>query len=200
MSSYDPNTALQLSFRLVRMQQRFIDRAAADHLHPVIRRFFNRAGGAMRITARRLLKKAGKKKVGDLNGIERRNYETALRLYRSGRRRALRNVKKGIWTQNRSEKPELPERSAASGKPPLLHSTWDNGTSPLKNRLYFALSDSDRNSLVVGPAAIGANRRQVRSGTGISTLRELERRHPFMEPAYLAIQPRFADYLQAAAR
>lgn len=188
-----------LTFRLVRMQQRFVDRAASDHLHPIIRRFFMRAGGAIRLTGRRLLKKAGKKNVGELKGFERRNYETALRLYRSGRRRELRNVKKGIWTQNNRVKPTLPEKTALPGRPPLLHSKWDNGTSPLKNRLWFALSDSDRNSLVVGPAAIGRNRTNSTRG-GISSLTELERRHPFMEPAYLAIQPRFADYLQAAAR
>jgi hypothetical protein len=187
-----------LTFKLVRMQQRFIDRAAADHLHPVIRRFFMRAGGAIRITARRLLKKAGKKNVGELNRTERHNYETALRLFRSGRRKEIRSVKQGRWQQNLATKPTLPHKTASPGKPPLLHSTWDNGTSPLKNRLWFALRDSNKNELVVGPAAIGRNRTNTQRG--ITTLNELERRHPFMEPAFLAIQPRFADYLQQAAR
>lgn len=193
------NDSVKLGFKLVKMQQRFLDRKAADHLHPVIRRFFMRAGGAIRLTARRLLKKAGKKNVGELNRTERHNYETALRLFRSGRRKEIRSVKQGRWQQNLATKPTLPQKTASPGKPPLLHSTWDSGTSPLKHRLWFALKDNDRNTLLIGPAAIGKNRTMVKRG-GISTLRQLEAEHPFMEPAFLAIQPRFADYLQQAAR
>jgi hypothetical protein len=172
-----------LTFKLVRMQQRFLDRAAADHLHPVMKRFFMRAGGAIRITARRMLKKAGKQRVSGMNYVERGYYEAALARHKRGK----------------GPKPELPQKTALPGKPPLLHSTWDSGTSPLKNRIWFSLRDSNKNEMVVGPAAIGRNRSNLRQG-GITTLNELERRHPFMEPAFLAIQPRFADYLQQAAR
>lgn len=175
--------AVKLGFKLLKMQQRFLDRRASDHLHPVIRRFFMRTGGAIRTTARRLLRKAPQRPLADLNRWERDNYETARRLYKSGK----------------GEKPRRPDKVSAPGKPPYLHVTWDNGTSPLKHRLWFALKDNDRNTLLVGPAAIGQNRTRLRRG-GITTLRELEARHPFMEPAYKAIQPRFADFLQAAAR
>lgn len=191
----DAGGAVRLGFKLLKMQERFLDRRAADMLHPVIRRFFMRAGGAIRTTARRLLRKAPKKQLSELRGQERTNYQTALKLYRRGRR-AWRN---GRYVEMTAAKPRRPDRTAEPGKPPYLHVTWDSGTSPLKHRLWFAIKDDDRNQLVIGPAAIGQNRTKVKRG-GISTLRELEARHPFMEPAYTLIQPRFADFLQAAAR
>ena len=192
--------AVKLGFKLLKMHQRFLDRRASDHLHPVIRRFFMRAGGAIRITARRLLKKAPQKSLSEMPSNERTNYETAMKLYKRGRRRELSAIrKKGQWVQNGSGKPRRPDKTASPGRPPYLHVTWDNGTSPLKHRLWFALKDNDRNTLLIGPAAIGQNRTRLKRG-GITTLRELEARHPFMEPAYKAIQPRFADFLQAAAR
>jgi len=178
------NDSVRLAFKLVKMQQRFLDRKAADHLHPVIRRFFMRAGSAIRLTARRLLKVAPQKQISQLSRHEKANYETATKLYKANRT---------------NEKPRRPERVADKGKPPFLHAKWDSGTSPLKHRLWFALKDDDRNTLLIGPAAIGKNRTMVKRG-GISTLRQLEAEHPFMEPAFLAIQPRFADYLQQAAR
>ncbi len=178
------NDGVRLGFKLWKMQQRFLDRKAADHLHPVIRRFFMRAGAAIRLTARRLLKVAPQKQISQLSYHERANWETATKLYKEGRS---------------TEKPRRPDRVADKGKPPFLHAKWDNGTSPLKHRLWFALKDNDRNTLLIGPAAIGRNLKSVTRG-GMSSLSQLEDEHPFMEPAYLAIQPRFADYLQQAAR
>lgn len=190
--------SLRLSFGQMKMQTRFLDREFAKTLNPITRKFYTRAGGAIRTTARRLLKKARRKKPSELIGQERQNYETAKRLYQRGKRKERKLLKSGKWIAGGvPEKPELPDAVAAKGKPPMLHVTWDSGTSPLKHRLWFALTD-DKTSVLVGPAVIGKNRRNVKRG-GKSSLRELERDHPFMEPAYKIIEPRLPDYLRAAA-
>ncbi len=172
---------LRVSFSQLKMQTRFLDRKIADGLSPKVRKFLMRAGGAIRITARRLLRKARKVRPNELGRIDRANYETAQRLFKSGRSQ---------------EKPVLPDKTAEHGKPPMLHVVWDAGTSPLKHRLWFALNDR-ADAVLIGPAAIGRNRTAVKRG-GISTLRELERQHPFMEPAYKTIEPRLPGYLSGA--
>jgi hypothetical protein len=189
---------VRLSFSQIRMQGRFLDRQVADSLNPIVRKFFMRAGGAIRTTARRQLRKAPRAKFSDLGRIEQTNYLTAKMLYQKGRRTQNRNLKKGVWNAGAlPAKPQLPDATSKPGSSPFLHVTWDAGTSPLKHRLWFALTD-DKTSVLIGPAAIGRNRRVVRSG-GITTLRELERRHPFMEPAYKIIEPKLPEYLRTAA-
>lgn len=189
---------LRISFGQLKAQTRFLDREFAKTLNPITLKFFMRAGGAIRTTARRLLKKARRKKPAELVGQERTNYETAKKLYAKGRRTTRRLLKSGRWIADAAPvKPELPDAVADKGKPPMLHVEWDAGTSPLKHRLWFALTD-DKTSLLVGPAAIGKNRSNVKNG-GKSSLRELERDHPFMEPAYKIIEPRLPGYLRAAA-
>lgn len=188
---------VRVSFSQLKMQTRFLDRKIADGLDPKVRKFLMRAGGAIRLTARRLLRKAKKKKLSELNPVEQQNYLTAKKLYSLGRRRQTRFFKKGVWVAgSMPEKPFLPDATAEHGEPPMLHVLWDAGTSPLKHRLWFALND-DRDAVIIGPAAIGRNRTAVKNG-GISTLRELERRHPFMEPAYKTIEPRLPGYLSGA--
>jgi len=189
--------SVRLRFSQLKMQGRFRDRDFAKTLNPITRKFFMRVGGAIRLTARRQLKKAGKKKLSELPRQQKTNYLTAVRLHRAGKRKERRKLKGGVLNAGAvPPKPVLPERTAKPGKPPLLHVEWDSGTSPLKNRLWFALSD-DRTSVLIGPAAIGKNRTTVKRG-GISTLRELERRHPFMAPAYKIIEPKIPSYLAGA--
>ena len=55
----------------VKMQQRFLDREFADAVSPMMRRFFTRAGGAIRKTARQSLRKARRKKTSELSESER---------------------------------------------------------------------------------------------------------------------------------
>lgn len=171
------------SFSQIAMQTRFVDRTSgvAGRLKPSTRRFFMRSGGAIRTTARRMLKKAPQQKLSDLNPIERANYETNLRLFKTGKTRT---------------RPRRPDRVSLAGRPPLLHSTADNGQSPLKYRLWFAVTE-DGTSVLIGPAAIGSNGTVVRR-KGISTLRELERSHPFMAPAYQIIEPKMPGFLKEA--
>jgi hypothetical protein len=174
--------SIRLSFSQLKMQSRFLDRDFAKTLNPITQKFFRRAGGAIRTTARRMLRKAPQKQIGELNRFERANYDTARQLYQDGKT---------------TVKPRRPDRTSLPGKPPMLHVTWDSGTSPLRHRLWFALTE-DKTSVLIGPAAIGKKRTQVRQG-GMSSLRQLERVHPFMEPAYTIIEPRLPDYLKAAA-
>jgi hypothetical protein len=188
---------VRVSFSQLKMQSRFLDRKVADSLNPITRKFFMRAGGAIRVTARRSLRKARKKQLSELNRFERQNYLTAKAIYSRGRRKQNRLLKSGVWVAGSlPEKPVLPDATAEPGDPPRLHVEWDAGTSPLKNRLWFALTP-DLSSVVIGPAAIGGNRTRAQRG-GISTLRELERRNPFMEPAYKIIEPRMPSYLSGA--
>lgn len=188
---------VRVAFSQLKMQSRFLDRKVADALNPITRKFFMRTGGAIRITARRSLRKARKKQLSELNKFERTNYLTAKAIYSRGRRKQNRLLKSGVWLAGSlPEKPVLPESTAKPGDPPKLHVTWDAGTSPLKNRLWFALTP-DLDSVVIGPAAIGKNRTRV-LGKGISSLRELERKNPFMEPAYKIIEPRMPSYLSGA--
>jgi len=193
--------AVRSSFIQFKMQSRFLDREFAKALEPPTLRFLMRAGGAIRVTARRLLKKAPKKRLGELSYIEAENYRTAQRLYRQGKTRNKRQIMRtGTWLDRSQlpQKPVLPERTAQPGKPPYLHATWDQGTSPLKHRLWFALT-SDRESVVIGPAVIGHNIRVVKH-KGIPSVQRLEEHNPFMKPAFAIIEPKLPDYLRAAVR
>lgn len=188
---------VRVAFSQMKMQSRFLDRKVADSLNPITKKFFMRAGGAIRTTARRSLRKAPRKQLAELTRNERQNFLTAKMLYSKGRRKQNRLLKKGVWNAgSMPEKPVLPDATAKPGQPPKLHAVWDAGTSPLKHRLWFALTP-DKTSVVIGPAVIGRNRTRVKGG-GISTLRELERNNPFMEPAYKIIEPRLPNYLSGA--
>lgn len=129
-----------------------------------------RSGGAIRKTARRSLRKAPQVKLSELTERQRQRYEIQLREFRSGRLR---------------DKPRRPEKTAAKGKPPLLHVKPQN---PLKEMLFFFM-DEKGESVVIGPS-------QFRGGN----LQQLEASFPFMKPALVAIEPKFPEYLAAASR
>lgn len=193
--------SVRSSFIQYKMQARFLDRAFASAVDPPKLRFFMRAGAAVRLTARRLLKQAPKKRIADLSRIEAANYATAKKLYQQGRRRNTRSMKtSGRWIDRSAlpQKPVLPDRVAEPGRPPYLHVDWDHGTSPLKHRLWFALTP-DKERVVIGPAVIGRNIRVVKWG-GTPSLARLEQHNPFMVPAFKIIEPKLPDYLQAAVR
>lgn len=149
---------------------RFFDRPVAKRLEAGFRKFLSIAGGATRKTAQRSLRRARQKRLSELTGPQRKRFETELKRYKQGRR---------------PDKPRRPEIIASKGKPPVLHM---QPTSPLKTLLLYSLDDAGR-SVVIGPA-------QFRSGD----LQRLEERHPFMEPALVAVTPRIPDYLARVAR
>lgn len=165
----------------VNMKARFLDRDLAGVLGPTMRKYFTRAGGAIRTTARRSLKKAAQKPLSELTEGQRASYEAWKARFDRGQS-AL--------------KPRRPEKSAKRGQPPLIHPKRGGG-SLLKSRLFFALSE-DRTYVVIGPELIGANKRIKREGRGLSSVEELEQGFPFMEPAFQAILPQLPKYLEMA--
>lgn len=157
------------SGNMVKMQARFfLDesgqiRKAAAHLKPKMFRFLNRSGAAVRLAGRRKLKPAKRitlrearrrtaSNFGFLGGSRQRNimswrldrYEEQLKQYRKGRAAETRSRKSNEFRPNPYQKPELPYETALKGDAPLLHVEWDKGTSPLKNRLYYALKTRER--------------------------------------------------------
>jgi len=155
-----------MKFLSVKMHTtRFFDRPVAQKVEGSLRQFLSMAGGATRKAAQRSLRKARQKRLSELTGPERARFESAMQAFKRGRR---------------PEKPRRPEVTAASGKPPLLHM---KPASPLRTLLLYSLDDTGR-SVVVGPA-------QWKSGD----LERLEKRHPFMEPAMVAVTPWIPDYL-----
>ncbi len=133
-------------------------------------------------------------------------YERDLKQYRKGRAAETRSLKSGNLKLNPYQKPELPYQTALKGDPPLLHVEWDSGTSPLKYRLWYALKtrESAFNSMapdevVIGPAHIKAKKSKQTGGNGMKNVRQLEDEHPFMVPAYKAVEPKFPEYLRQAS-
>lgn len=166
-------TDTRVGFRThAKMKLDFFDRAVVSHLQPVTRRFLNRVGAAIRLTARRSLRPAPQRPLDDLTSKEFAYYQGWVRDYRAGKTPL---------------KPRRPEKTAPEGNPPLLHM---KPKSLLRERLLYAYDyDSGRNSVVVGPE-------RNRS----FSLERLEENNPFMRPALAAMRPRFPQYLQQAAR
>ena len=214
------------SGNMVKMQARFfLDqsgqiRKAAQHLKPKMFRFLNRSGAAVRLAGRRQLKPAKQvtlraaRRIASQGTSRQRSltlwrldrYERQLKQFRKGRAAETRSRKSREFRPNPFEKPQLPYQTALKASPPLLHVEWDSGTSPLKNRLYYALKtrESAANSIapdevIIGPAHIKA-KKSKRAGTGgMKSLRQLEDEHPFMVPAYKAVEPKFPEYLRQAS-
>lgn len=161
-----------------KMQQRFLDRAFAEQLSPMLRRYYTRAGGAIRKTAKNSIRKAAQKPLSQLTESERIAYARAKERYAAGKS---------------TIKPRRPDKTAKFGQIPLAH---PKPKSLLKDRLFFALS-TDGSSVVIGPELIGANKRRRRQGD-LDTVQQLERGWPFMEPAFQNILPRLPAYLQQA--
>jgi len=162
----------------VKMQQRFLDREFADAVSPMMRRFFTRAGGAIRKTARQSLRKARRKKTSEMSKSERI---------------ALARWKDRYAAGKTQLKPVRPQISSRPGQIPLIH---PKPQSLLKERIFFALA-RDRESVVIGPELVGRNRRLKRSGD-FTTLEQLEESRPFMAPAFDLILPHLPAYLQQA--
>lgn len=106
-------------------------RRVLAHTEPVRRRFFNRVGGAVRLTARRSLRKARQKKVNELTAIELTTFRQRQQDYQQGKR---------------TTKPRRPELISEPGMPPKLHQK----PSPLKTALVYAV-DADAQDVVIGP-------------------------------------------------
>jgi hypothetical protein len=170
---------LNVSFREVggsksSLKPRFLDRKIANVLDPKVRRFLMRAGGAVRLTARRSLKLSRITRYEEQSQAQREQFGRAVARWRAG---------------ERTRKPTMPRATSQPGHPPLIHSKL----SPLKQLLYFALSN-DKRSVVVGPEAIGKNRRVARVPNQLTSIQELEQSRPFMEPAFDRIEPKFATF------
>jgi hypothetical protein len=195
-------------------------RKAAQHLKPKMFRFLNRSGAAVRLAGRRQLKPAkqvtlraarriasqGKSKQRNLMLWRLNRYEQQLKQYRKGRAAETRSRKSREFRPNPFEKPQLPYNTALKGAPPLLHVEWDSGTSPLKHRLYYAIKtrESAWNStapdeVVIGPEFMKAKKSKRAGAGGMKSLRQLEDEHPFMVPAYKAVEPKFPEYLRQAS-
>lgn len=146
---------------------RFTDKPINNHLGKVKRKFFNRSGGAIRKTAKRSLRKAPQKKLNELTREERIRFRIEESRFKRGKRKI---------------KPRRPDRTAAAGRPPLLHMK----PSPLKDLIFF-YTDQRGESVLIGPAQFKGH-----------DLKKLEKGHPFMEPALTKIEPRFPEFLASA--
>lgn len=164
---------LQVKFQ-ARMQARFLDREVAKTLRDPTRKFLMRAGGAVRLTARRSLKLAKQTPLEQLSEDRREQHLRHLAAFHAGRRLAP---------------PRLPDQVSQPGQPPLLH----NRQSLLKTRLFFALAN-DKRSVVVGPELVGKNRRAESVPNQLSSIQKLEEVRPFMEPAFDKIEPKFSTF------
>jgi hypothetical protein len=149
---------------------RFVDRPIVGLLQgKTAVRFFKRTGGAIRVTAKRKLRKASQKSLAELT---------------RGERIAFQRWQDDFRSRRTSLKPRRPERTAKPGNPPLLHT---KPKSPLRELIFFFVADDGR-SVVIGPA-------QSRGGN----LQRLEANNPFMAPAFQLIQPKLPQFLAAAA-
>lgn len=162
--------AIQTELAAFKVQlSRFTDRPLMQRLGKVRLKYFNRAGGAIRTTTKRLLKRAPQKPLSELTGAERTHYEIWRAQYARGQTPL---------------KPRRTERTAKAGRPPLLHT---KPKSPLRELVFYFVAEDGR-SVVIGPA-------QFRGGN----LKRLEQRNPFMGPAMAIIEPRLPQFLAGAS-
>lgn len=162
-----------------KMQRRFLDREINKDISEKTKRFFAIAGGSIMTTARRSLRKRRLKSLSDMTERERRAFKQDQVLYR-----------KGLLAR----KPRRPGMSAKKGELPRL-TTMD---SLLRKRLFFAITENKK-AVVVGPELLGKDAKAYRHRrVGLSTVEQLERNNPFMEPAFKKILPRLPGYLKKA--
>ena len=145
-------------------------------------KFFDVVGGSIRKVARRSLKRAAMKKLSELTPEELERFRQRQAWYQLAQQRGYA-----------ARKPRRPDKISQPGKPPLLH----NQMSPLKERLFYAISD-DNQYVVVGPELYKKTVR-VAAG-GLTTIEQLEERRPFMRPAYNIVEPKIPYYLERAFR
>jgi hypothetical protein len=178
------------------MKRRFIDRFG-DTLRPMYYQFFMQAGGATRTYARRSLRNAAQVPLAELSDFEREVYQAKKRAWAAKLNRWVLQYGTKTYGGPISSKPKRRQKISQPGRPPLLHPKA-GGKSQLKSLLYFALSPS-QDYVVIGPESIGRNKRIVRQGE-LSSIEELEKHRPFMEPAYAYVEPRLPQYLASASR
>jgi hypothetical protein len=170
---------IEIGVSLAPLRARFTTEIPDKILRPKLRRFFDVAGGAIRKTARRSLRKARQTPVSQLTDGQRRRYNIQLNLFRDGKLQS---------------RPRRPDMISEPGKPPRLHMQG----SPLKTKLNYGVILENR-SVVVGPEKINGTATRARR-TGLDSLQDLEERRPFMAPALAAVQPRLPEYLGRATR
>ena len=187
---------IAVTFRWRTMKRRFIDRFR-DTLQPLYLAFFMHAGGAVRTYARHSLRKAPQVPLAELSDFEREVYQAKKRAWAAKLNRWVLQYGSKTYGGLVSSKPKRRQKTSEPGDPPLLHPKA-GGKSQLKSLLYFALSPS-QDYVVIGPESIGRNKRIVRQGE-LSSIEELEKHRPFMEPAYAYVEPRLPQYLALASR
>ncbi len=155
----------------------FFDRPAVmNAMERATFRVFSRFGAFVRRTARKSLRKPRQKRIGELTRKERQRFRIQQRLYKAGKRR---------------RKPRRPLAPSEPGKPPR------NRTDVLKKFIYFSF-DKTRQSVVIGPAAMGPRTADVLEYGGTVTIttgpNRGKRKHvaarPFMWPAYEEEEPK----------
>ncbi|MEM7810534.1 MAG: hypothetical protein AAF532_03515 [Planctomycetota bacterium] len=132
-------------------------------------RMFARAGGFGITVARRSLKPARQKRLGELTPDERRRYDI----------RAAEAKRKG------KPKPRRPEVTSRPGEPPKLHQR----PSPLKRRIRFAV-DRRRDSLVIGFLPY----REAEAPARLEHGEDGYAARPTMKPALAAVMPRLREF------
>lgn len=98
------------------------------------RRVMIRIGGKIRVTAKRSIRKARQKKIGELTPAELKRFR---QLQRIGRQKGF--------------KPRRPLKASEPGQPARARFGGSASNSPLRKNILF-LYDSKRKSVIVGPA------------------------------------------------
>lgn len=160
---------MQLGFHVKGFLNNFLDRDIARTLKPQTRRFFMRAGGAVRKTAQYSLRYAPQVPLSAYTSEERQKWRIAVAQYKAGN----------------SYKPRRRDATSKPGNPPLLHI---RGQNPLKRNIFFALNDY-ADQVVIGPTLrrSGGAQRLEHGGEGIQA-------RPFMAPAFEQIEPRLSSF------
>ena len=136
------------------------------------RRFLLQAGGFVRTTARRSLRKARKIRRSELPDEDREEFDEAMEDFRLGHSKS---------------QPKLRDIISNPGEAPLLHSR----SSPLKKQLVFVAT---KDSVIVGPERRADGiAGDLEHGTG-----DVKKARPFMGPAFEKFLPRLHETYRKA--
>lgn len=141
-----------------------------------LRKYLYRAGGFVRQTARRSLRKARKIRKSELDADARAQYDRELKAFKDGKR---------------DRPPVLGDIISQPGQPPKLHQS----PSALRTGLLFSV-DQQAATVVIGPK---------RDKDGIAGDLEFGRgkiknARPFMQPAFVQLQARLPEIFQNSFR
>mgnify|MGYP006279541019 FL=1 len=179
MSQYGVKFATRLKLDFVQDKNGKPKRLAV-RLTELQRQTFNIAGGAIRKTAKRSLRRAKQKPASEMTAIEARSYAAWKRDFEAGRT---------------TQRPRRPEVTSKPGDAPVL----DMKPSPLRELIYYAL-DNNAESVVAGPLVFKPSKKLAKRFTGPTSVEQLEQSHPFMSPALAAVVPRIPSYLKRYIR